>query len=79
MVIALIVFTGIGTVLGGLLGALFGVDSVERVAMLYTEGMQLGGVLEIIETSNELAPRATDILQQTRASAVEIYPELEAG
>jgi hypothetical protein len=79
LVIALIVFTGIGTALGGLLGALFGVDSVERVTALCTEGMQLGGVLEIIETSNELAPRATDILQQTSVVAVEIYPELEAG
>jgi hypothetical protein len=79
LVIALIVFTGIGTALGGLLGALFGVDSIERVAALCTEGMQLEGVLEIIETSNDLAARAAAILQQTSAVAVEIYPELETG
>jgi hypothetical protein len=79
LVIVLIVFTGIGTALGGLLGIFYGVDTVERIAVLGTEGIQLGGVLEIIETSNELTARATDILQQTGVLAVEIYPELETA
>jgi hypothetical protein len=77
LVIALIAFFGIGIALGGLLGASFGVDSIERVTALATEGRPFGGTLEIVETNNELAAQATDILEHTGALAVEIYPELE--
>jgi hypothetical protein len=75
LVIALIAFTGIGLALGFMLGALFGIDNLERVAHLCTEGKQFGGTLELIQTSNELAPRAINILQRARAVAIEIYPE----
>jgi hypothetical protein len=77
LVIVLIAFTGIGAVLGGVLGTLLGVDTMERVTQLCLEGRHHHGILEIVKVSDELATQAADVLDHTGAVAIEIYPELE--
>jgi uncharacterized membrane protein len=55
---------GIGAVAGGLIGALVDLGIPEEEANIYAEAVRRGGTLVLVQTSDEMADRAADILNR---------------
>lgn len=55
---------GIGAVGGGLIGALVGAGVPEDEAEYYAEGVRRGGTLVTVDTSDDMASKAVDILNR---------------
>ena len=66
-----LVGAGIGAATGGVLGALVGTGIPEADANFYAEGVRRGGTLVIAKTSDDMADRAYDIMQQYGAVDVD--------
>jgi hypothetical protein len=65
----------IGTIFGAIMGSVVGVGELEKDTHLYTQGVSRGGVLMVMQVSDELASRTMSTLRQTRAVGVKIHPE----
>jgi len=61
---------GIGAAAGGLIGALVGLGIPEEDAQFYAEGVKRGGVLVTVQTSDDRANDALNIMR--RANAVDV-------
>jgi uncharacterized membrane protein len=62
---------GIGAAAGGLIGALVGLGIPEEDAQFYAEGVKRGGVLVTVQTSDDRAQEALNILRQANAVDVD--------
>lgn len=62
---------GIGAATGGLLGALVGMGIPEEDANFYAEGVKRGGVLVSVDTTEDRASMARDILRDAGALNVD--------
>ena len=62
---------GIGAAAGGLIGALVGLGIPEEDAHFYAEGVKRGGVLVTVQTSDDRAQEALNILRQSNAVDVD--------
>lgn len=58
---------GIGAAAGGLIGALVGLGIPEEDAQFYAEGVKRGGVLVTVQTTDDRASEALNILRQANA------------
>jgi len=67
---------GIGAAAGGLIGALVGLGIPEEDAQFYAEGVKRGGVLVTVQTSDDRAQDALDIMR--RANAVDVDTQRNA-
>ena len=61
---------GVGAAAGGLIGALVGMGIPEEDANFYAEGVKRGGVLVTVQTSDDRATEALNIMR--RANAVDV-------
>src|SRR5258706_618859 len=66
-IIATLTGAGIGAATGGLIGALVNVGVPEEEAEYYSEGVRRGGTLVSVRVNDELADRATDIMNRHHA------------
>jgi hypothetical protein len=57
------------------MGSVVGVGELEKDTHLYTQGVSRGGVLMVMQVSDELASRTMSTLRQARAVGVKIHPE----
>ena len=71
----LLSYIAIGTVFGAIMGSFVGVGELEKDTHLYTQGVSRGGVLMVMQVSDELASRTMSTLRQARAVGVKIHPE----
>lgn len=62
---------GIGAAAGGLIGALVGLGIPEEDAQFYAEGVKRGGVLVTVQTTDDRASEALNILRQANAVDVD--------
>jgi Heat induced stress protein YflT domain len=62
---------GIGAAAGGLIGALVGIGIPEEDANFYAEGVKRGGVLVTVQTSDDRATEALNIMRRARAVDVD--------
>jgi hypothetical protein len=63
---------------GGILGALIGLDQLERDLYDYVEGVRRGEALIVVESSAQQVPQARRILQRQYGTVIrDIYPEKE--
>jgi len=62
---------GIGAAAGGLIGALVGLGIPEEDAQFYAEGVKRGGVLVTVQTSDDRANDALNIMRQANAVDVD--------
>lgn len=62
---------GIGAAAGGLIGALVGMGIPEEDAHFYAEGVKRGGVLVTVQTSDDRASEALNIMRRARAVDVD--------
>lgn len=62
--IATLAGAGIGAVAGGLVGALVSAGVPEEEARYYAEGVRRGGTLVTVNTTDEMADRAADIMRR---------------
>ena len=67
---------GIGAAAGGLIGALVGLGIPEEDAQFYAEGVKRGGVLVTVQTNDDRAQDALDIMR--RANAVDVDTQRNA-
>jgi uncharacterized protein (TIGR02271 family) len=65
-----LVGVGIGAAAGGLLGALTDLGVPEEEAHYYAEGVRRGGVLLVVDTDDQRADRAAEIME--RAGAIDV-------
>jgi len=65
-------FALMGIFVGGILGLVFGFGDVEQESRLYLRGIRRGGVVLIVETADEHAVRAMNVLRQTNAEGVKL-------
>lgn len=76
---AALLFAFLGVLVGGVLGAAFGIASAEEETRLYRNGIRRGGVLFIVRTADEHAERALDMLAATSAEGVKICRRTSDG
>jgi hypothetical protein len=69
---AILVFVCLGVLVGGFLGAVFGIASAEQETRLYLNSIRRGGVLLVVRTADEHAPRALEMLRAADAEGVKI-------
>jgi uncharacterized membrane protein len=62
---------GIGAAAGGLIGALVGMGIPEEDANFYAEGVKRGGVLVTVQTSDDRATEALNIMRRANATDVD--------
>lgn len=62
---------GIGAAAGGLIGALVGLGIPEEDAQFYAEGVKRGGVLVTVQTGDDRAQEALDIMRRSNAVDVD--------
>jgi uncharacterized membrane protein len=62
---------GIGAAAGGLIGALVGLGIPEEDAQFYAEGVKRGGVLVTVQTSDDRAMEALNVMRQANAVDVD--------
>lgn len=66
-----LVGAGIGAATGGVIGALIGAGVPEDRAGYYAEGVRRGGTLVMVQTSDEMAEHADDLLRRYGAVDIE--------
>lgn len=69
---AALIFAALGVLVGGFLGAAYGVASAEQETRLYLNGIRRGGALFIVRTADEHAKRAMTMLRAADAEGVKI-------
>jgi uncharacterized membrane protein len=62
---------GVGAAAGGLIGALVGMGIPEEDATFYAEGVKRGGVLVTVQTSDDRASEALNIMRRSNAVDVD--------
>jgi len=67
-----LIFALMGIFVGGILGLVFGFGDVEQESRLYLRGIRRGGVVLLVETADEHATRAMNVLRQTNAEGVKL-------
>lgn len=61
-IVSTLVGAGVGAVAGGLVGALVGLGLPKEEAEIYTEGVRRGGTLLVVQTTDDKADQANNIL-----------------